>query len=176
MTRPMGCPPKPAKKGVNTAEGMFRLLGAEIVVDTREPVETSWRFEGLPTVREKLDEGDYSIRGFEKRIAVERKSTDLILSLTYERERFERELVRLSTFERAVIIVEAHLDDIMGGMYRSAVRPAVIVGSVGSIFARFNIPTLFAGNRGNAEYLARVFLVKCWRRLREADMQKQGAA
>ena len=44
---------------------------------------------------------------------------DFIGSISFERERFEAELVRLSTFKRAAIVVEDHLEAIVGWEYRS---------------------------------------------------------
>lgn len=55
-----------------------------------------------------LPSGDYSIEGFEQKIAIERKSLeDLYGTLTRGRERFERELERLGEFEFSAVVIEA---------------------------------------------------------------------
>lgn len=66
-----------------------------LVTDTRE--KRPLCFTHLPSVSETLQTGDYSIKGFERDFSVERKSIpDLINSLTRERERFTKELHRLT--------------------------------------------------------------------------------
>ena len=65
-----------------------------ILIDTRE--QTPLPFADLTTERRTLPTGDYSVLGFERDFIVERKSVaDLVQSATFERERFERELVRM---------------------------------------------------------------------------------
>lgn len=133
------------------------------VCDTREPPDCAWRL-GIPTVRAKLESGDYSFRGGESSVAIERKTlSDWIGSLTFGRARFEREMDRLSTFSRAVIVVEANLDEVLGGDYRSAVTPKALRGSIASIQARWGVSTQFIGDRAKAEEFATTWLVKCWK-------------
>lgn len=156
------------KRGCDADGSIFRLRGARIIIDTREPPHCAWDFPDLEVERSKLDQGDYSVSGMEHRIAIERKTMDdFISSLTRERDRFTRELDRLKGYERALIVVEAHFDDVCAGAYRSMMRPASIVGSVASIHARFGVPTVFAGDRQNAQFLARVWLLKGAKRLWE---------
>ena len=93
-----------------------------IAIDTREQAPLSGFT--LPSVRATLKTGDYSVVGAEHLFAVERKTvSDLIGTLTTGRERFERELVRLSEMRRACIVVEGDLDTIIGWRYRSKVSP-----------------------------------------------------
>ena len=57
----------------------------QVVIDSREQMPLDFGPE-VPTVRRKLDAGDYSAAGFEHRLAVERKSlSDLLGSLTRDR-------------------------------------------------------------------------------------------
>jgi DNA excision repair protein ERCC-4 len=135
-----------------------------IVVDTRDPVETAWTFGDLPTVRAKLDAGDYSYVGGESSVAIERKTlSDWIATLTYGRDRFERELDRLASYRHAVIVVEAHLDEVLRGDYRSSVPPKSLLGSTASIESRWGIGTQFLGTREHAMTWARTWLLKCWK-------------
>ncbi|NUP10878.1 MAG: hypothetical protein HOW73_32945 [Polyangiaceae bacterium] len=130
-----------------------------IVIDTRE--QRPWTFADHPTVHRALPAGDYSVDGLEHRVAIERKSiADLVSTLTAGRERFERELQKLADYERAIIIVEGDLEDVIAGRYRSKVPPQCLVGSFGSFFAQWGIATVFAGSVRNAQILARSFLVK----------------
>jgi hypothetical protein len=105
----------PRPKLVDRASGVFAV---PVVIDTR--AQTPFAFEGLrcdaadgggpltvPTVRGTLKSGDYSLKGHETRVAVERKSlADLFGTLGKGRERFERELARLSTYRFAAVVVE----------------------------------------------------------------------
>jgi ERCC4-type nuclease len=75
-----------------------------IVIDTREQCPLA--FKNLPSVRGALQSGDYSIKGAEELFAVERKSIPgLVSSVTAERVRFEREMLRLSGFRFARVLV-----------------------------------------------------------------------
>ena len=83
-------------------------MSLRIVVDTREQtplepfiIEKSERVY-LPTLRAKLDVGDYSIDGHEDVVMLERKSIpDLYSTLTAGRERFCAELLRAVAANRA---------------------------------------------------------------------------
>lgn len=68
----------------------------------------------IPTVTVGLKSGDYSIIGFEDRVAVERKGlADLYGTLGQGRGRFTRELERLATFDYAAVVVEADWQTIL---------------------------------------------------------------
>jgi DNA excision repair protein ERCC-4 len=95
-----------------------------VVVDTREQIPLT--FEGMlcdakdgggpltvPTVRGTLQSGDYSLRGFEMRVACERKSlSDCYGTIGQGRDRFERELARLDQMEFAAVIIEATWEEL----------------------------------------------------------------
>lgn len=135
------------------------------VIDTREVDRhgCAWEFEGVRSVRATLKSGDYSFRGGEKTCAIERKTlSDWIGSLTHERKRFEREMDRLAGFHRAVIVVEANLDEVLAGDYRSAVTPKALIGSIASIQSRWGVSTQFIGDRAKAIFFAKTWLLKCW--------------
>jgi DNA excision repair protein ERCC-4 len=138
-----------------------------IVIDTREPPHTAWTFEGIPTVRRCLRAGDYSVEGLEDRVSIERKEAgDLVATLTFGRERFERELEILATYDRAAIVIEGDLESIIEWKYRSSVSPAALVGSFASIWARYGVPVVFAGSRRNAQILVGRMLAKAAKHLR----------
>lgn len=95
------------------------ILPFTIIVDTREQfpyhftgfrADTRQRYRPLviPVKRAALKSGDYSIDGFEDRVAVERKSlSDLYGSIGGERDRFQREFERLAEYEYAAVVIEA---------------------------------------------------------------------
>lgn len=138
-----------------------------IVVDSRETLP--FKFIGETTITKKLDSGDYSLVGFESVIAIERKSgTDFLGSISSDRERFKQCLERLSSYERAFIVVECQLDSLMDGIEikrnsrgKEGIRPNVkqkvglhpnsLFGTVVSIITRYHIPIIFSKNRKEAE-------------------------
>lgn len=87
-----------------------------IIVDTREqlPFDFSSINPTPQTTREYLPTGDYSLVGFETKICVERKSVnDLYCSCGKNRERFEREIVRMADFQYAAIVCEGDWQTIL---------------------------------------------------------------
>lgn len=110
-----------------------------VIIDTRE--QKPFRFAGLfadtrsgdriplivPQLRGTLRQGDYSLLGFEDRIAIERKSLhDLFGTIAHERDRFNTELKRMSSMDRAAIIIEATWDRIMRGVRTTRMHPGAI--------------------------------------------------
>ena len=96
-----------------------------VVIDTREQLAFSFsnlrtdadqgnRPLRVLTVRGTLDQGDYSLFGYERRIALERKScADLFSTIGQGRNRFVRELERLADYEVAGVVVEADWNQIL---------------------------------------------------------------
>ncbi len=98
-----------------------------VIIDTRE--QLPWAFDSVPADAHQggaeagyvvvpkavgtLGAGDYSLAGYETRVAVERKSAaDLLGTIGQGRERFERELARLAEFDFATVVVEAELSEL----------------------------------------------------------------
>jgi len=140
-----------------------------IVIDTRE--RTPYLFERFPnwvssTNVATLATGDYTIEGYEDRISLERKTlNDIVGSLTNGRERFLREMERLSKFDRACICIEASREDIKTPYSFSEglkAFPNSIIGSLDAIMARYgNISVVYGNNRELAEEFAASWLNKC---------------
>jgi ERCC4 domain len=101
-----------------------------VVIDGRE--KAAWRFTGLradakdgghelvvPTVWDHLETGDYSIKGHESAVCVERKSLqDIYGTLSGHRDRFAREVDRMTEFDRAAIVIEASLEEVVNPTWR----------------------------------------------------------
>lgn len=112
-----------------------------IIIDTRE--QTPLLFD-LPTERATLATGDYSIKGFESVFCIERKSiADLVRSTTFERERFERELVRMRGYSFRRLLVVGGLTDIEAHRYRSQANPKSVIASVTAFEVRYSLPVCF---------------------------------
>jgi hypothetical protein len=155
-----------------------------ILIDRRE--QNPWTFgavvvgrakaPALPTLPATLAEGDYTVAGFQGRIVVERKSAaDFLATLGQGRARFDREIARLSAYERAAIIVEGmptefgevpfRWSDVIAGNYDSGLDPGSILGSIGSFWGRSHVWTFFGETRSGAELAARSFLLKAAKHL-----------
>jgi DNA excision repair protein ERCC-4 len=99
------------------------------LIDTREQLPLC--LAPLRTERATLATGDYTARGFEDEVCIERKSLDdLLACVGRERERFERELHRMLAFPIRVLLIEASWDDIDRGGWRSQVTVSQVSGSL----------------------------------------------
>jgi len=131
-----------------------------ITIDTRE--QTPFSFDGLADVqteRGTLTVGDYSLRGLEAEIAVERKSLpDLIQCLGRERDRFQRELERGRALKAFCVMVEGDWRDVAEGRYKSLLNPKAATASILAFSARLGVPFLFAGTREHAARATAGFL------------------
>ena len=117
-------------------------------------------------MRRALPAGDYSIEGMETRVSVERKSLDdLVSTVILARGRFHAELRRLQRYDAACVVVEAGLDEVLKGRYRSAADPKAILGSILSIIVDFSIPFYFCGNRQAARLFVEQYLLRAHRKL-----------
>ena len=137
------------------------------VIDTREqrPLDLA----PLRTEAGSLVTGDYSVKGLESVVAVERKSLpDLLACIGQERERFDREVQRLLAYPCRAIVIEAAWSDLENGGWRSQVTPAAAVGSVLGWIAA-GIPVIMAGDHARAgRYVSRLLFTAARRRWREA--------
>ena len=137
-----------------------------VLVDTREQEPLDLR--PLTVERATLSTGDYSIRGGEGIVAIERKSLpDLLACVGRERERFDREMHRIAAYPCRALVVEATWPEIEAGDWRSEVTAAAVLGSLlGWMMA--GVPVLMAGTHERAgRYVARLLLLAARRRWRE---------
>lgn len=154
-----------------------------VVVDTRE--QLPWTFAGVsadadrgggnlvvPVVVAGLPAGDYSIRGFETRIAVERKSLcDLYGTVGQGRDRFVRELERLAEYDFAAVVVEAEWSEIYGKPPpHTVLKPKTIFRSMLAWQQRYpRVHWLFWPGRAAAEVVGYRVLERWWR-----EREKEG--
>ena len=141
-----------------------------IIRDSRE--QAPFTFSGLPVEVSvsALEAGDYSVRGFERRVAVERKELgDLVGCLGANRERFQRELARLRGYDCAAVVVEAPVVALRTGRYLGRLDAGAAWQSVLAFSMRFRVPFFFCADRADAEAvtfdLLRHFARDRWREL-----------
>lgn len=139
------------------------------IIDTRE--QSPLCLDPLAIIPGTLSTGDYSVKGLEDVISVERKSLpDLLGCIGQSRERFERELVRLLAYPHRAVVVEAHWSDLEAGGWQGKVTSQSATGSVLGWMA-MGIPFLFVGSHQAAGIAVSRFLYiaarRRWRECRE---------
>lgn len=136
-----------------------------IIIDTREQRPFAFSAPRVTTIRRALPSGDYSLEGFEDRVAVERKTLDdLVRSLIRSRERFLREIRRLERFEAACVVVEADWADIAERRYNGGAHPSAVFGAILSLIVDHGVPVYFLSNRQIACRFTEEFLLRFHRK------------
>lgn len=136
-----------------------------LVIDTRE--KQPWDFEGdeafAEVVYEKLDGGDYSIRGMEHLIVIERKATvdELFNNFTKDKQRIFAEFERLQDHRFKIIVVEETCDDVMNphryyvnkkriNKQSPKMPVAVVTSNLTRLMLEHNAHIIFGGMRAQA--------------------------
>lgn len=134
-------------KPVSVPEGMI------VTVDTREQSALfSKPPKGLMIVRDTLDTGDYSIRGMESMITIERKAlSDFYGSIGGGRERFKRELERMKAHEWRGLLIEANEHSVLHPGYQTKLTTEQIRWTLVSIEMRYGLHVYYAHNHKDAE-------------------------
>lgn len=135
-----------------------------IVIDSRE--QQPYNYTGAVVMA--LRSGDYSLFGYENRMAIERKTlSDAYSSIGAGRKRFERELERLSGMDYAAIVIEATLEDFLRAPAFSKMNPKAAVNSLLAWSVKYRVCVFFAGNRRYGKTLTYRLLEKFWKYKRE---------
>ena len=136
-----------------------------IIRDTREQAGKGWNFRASANCsgveKKKLDVGDYTIKGLEDIVAVERKTLgDLWGTLGNHKnyQRFLREWDRAKDHKLKFLIVEGTLADVDAGYRWSRVKPNTIHAKLISLQVKHNVHVIFAGRLDKARvYVRRLF-------------------
>ncbi len=145
----------------------MRLIEPYLVLkDTREKVG-GWEFD----ITEKcagieictLKTGDYTVRGLEDKLCIERKKSVSELATNIHESRFKDWVGRLSQFKHAFIMLEFSVDDILrfpvGSNIPKKVWPKLRVTSdrilsvIAKIQINYGIQVIYAGDVSNAMVL-----------------------
>lgn len=138
------------------------------MIDTREQEPYTFDPARAAVAYRALPAGDYTVEGFETRVAVERKTVeDLVSTVIRSRERFARELEKLTTYDSACVVVEGNLSDVLDANYRSGANPNSVFGSVMAIIVEYGIPVYFCGDRQTARRFVESYLLRHARKLSE---------
>ena len=130
-----------------------------IIRDSREQAPLDFtRYDAVVEVG-NLETGDYCPAGLGNMCAVERKSLpDLIASLTWERERFERELRRARGLEAFAVVIEGNLAQVRKHEYRSQAKPHAVFQSMTAFSIRYGVTWIWADDAAGASYFVFHFL------------------
>ncbi len=138
-----------------------------VIVDSRE--QTPFDMAPLKSEIGTLTTGDYSVKGLERFVVVERKSLqDIIACVGVERERFDREMHRILAYPARLLVIESSWYDIQLGEWRSKVTPQSAMGSlIGWMVS--GIPIVMSGDHLQGGKMVQRFLfIAARRRWREA--------
>ena len=117
-----------------------------IVVDTRE--QRPYKFSH--STRACLSVGDYSVEGYEKYIALERKShSDLMSCLGRNKQHLESQLKKLSKIKHRIVLLDTSPEAILLGSFYSQIPGEIALQKILAYGSRFHIDILFAGTKGN---------------------------
>lgn len=136
-----------------------------LIIDTRE--KKSWDFDGdeafEEVIYEKLDGGDYSIRGMEHIIVIERKATvdELFNNFSKDKKRIIAEFERLKDHRFKIIVIEEDCDDIMNpnqyyinkkrlNKNNPKMPVAVVTSNLTKLMLEHNVHIIFGGMRAQA--------------------------
>lgn len=118
------------------------------VIDTREQLPHD--LQPLKMETDTLKTGDYSVRGLERFVAIERKNpTDFLSCVGVERDRFEACVQRMLSYPHRAIVIEMSRDEVSAGNWRSKVTPGAAWGSIMAWMSR-GIPVVLSGGRNEA--------------------------
>jgi ERCC4-type nuclease len=151
------------------------LTPTTVLRDTRE--QRPWTFDTLPveTRDVTLSTGDYTVPRYcthdsgpdtyRPHFAVERKSGhDFLTAISWERDRFERELQRAAEWPHPLpVVVETSWQTLLrnrGSMARRDIHPAQVVGTVTAWARHYNVSFHFADTRQRATLCAFLLLVR----------------
>jgi len=141
-----------------------------ILKDTRE--KNGWNFESFDrclTVADwGLKTGDYTARGLEKHLVIERKAStgELAMNLGKKRKAFDDEIQRMSHFRWKYIIFEFSIDDLMNfpknsGIPKKQMQHVRMNGKfmwkkLREYEEQYGVELVFALNKENAEQRAMI--------------------
>ena len=136
------------------------------IIDTREQLPLC--LDPLRTEPETLPTGDYSLKGLEHHVCIERKSLDdLLACVGRERQRFDRELHRMLAYPVRVLLVESTWQEIELGQWRSKVTSSQAMGSLIG-WAAMGIQLALVGTHERAgKFASRLLYTVANRRYRE---------
>lgn len=175
-------------KRVTTQNGAIEVeVPFTVVIDTREQIpyrflnlydNKDWKGRSplliVPTVRETLKTGDYTVKGYEDSLTIERKSKeDLWGSIFHERENFIAKLERMRSMEWSAVMIEASWNDMLVNPEFSGGNPKSLSRTVQAWILRYPTHWIMAPNREFAEALTFRLLQRFWLDKQEGSRENE---
>ena len=137
----------------------------KIIIDTRE--QRPLVFDPLPITIKKLDFGDYSLKGYENRICIERKSVPDLWGTITQKDNWSRFNIELAKAQIAGcklhIVIEGSVTSILKGSKYSIMAPSKVLDRLFEVCHRYGSFAVFAGEQGFANDLVLSILRGAWR-------------
>jgi len=128
-------------------------------------------YEDTITIRKKLDVGDYSIEGEENIIVVERKSMDdFVACCSRERDRFERELQRMTQTYRLLLVECSPLDIFTHQYHSKKVAENCVAGSLTDWYFQYGLQSLFVSGKKEGEWWLHHYFTKYLKNKEEGSL------
>ena len=153
-------------------DGGLKTCSFTVIVDTREQlpytfdsIEIGGKRLVVPTDFQTLQSGDYSIRGMENLVTIERKSVnDFYGSITTGRSRLEAEFERMESMQFSAIIVEGRLESVLEPtLHGRRITSQAIRATVASWSIKYQTRWLFVASRTYGELMTFELLEKFYR-------------
>lgn len=147
----------------------------KILVDTREKIPWTFASTQSEVEKRKLDTGDYTLEGLEDVLCIERKKSVAELAGNVTDGRFTKELLRISSFKYAFLILEfdyRHIDMFPEGSdipkylkKKVRVKGNFIIKRLSNIAIDYGIHILPCTNTQYAEHVAYSLMKRVYERV-----------
>lgn len=154
-----------------------------LIVDTRE--KTPYDFEGDDDFESiehiKLDGGDYSLKGMEHLVVIERKANadELFNNFTQNKDRIYAEFERLRGHKIKIMMIEQSCEDVMnpnsyyvnkkGLNKRDFKMPvAVVASNLTTLMVEYGVQVIFAGSK--ARSMTKSILLAAYKQHRQGKL------
>lgn len=137
--------------------------GFTLVIDTREQLplftDIQDRIPDLTIIHAPLALGDYSIKGFTRRITVERKTiSDFYAYIGRDRKRTEDKLRQLSEYDFVALAIEGTEDDVLSQHLCTLLSPEHARGFLVSWEVKYGFHTYFGTRRSIERWILDRFI------------------
>ena len=124
----------------------------DYIIDTREQKPLLLKNKNDTAIFKCLKTGDYSLKGYENKIAIERKSLpDLFKTLGSGHKRFRLELERAKKLDYFAVIIEGSYQKIMNKKFKGSkyikINSSTISAILFTLHLKYGLNIFFATNR-----------------------------
>lgn len=129
-------------------------------------------YRDISFVKDSLEHGDYSVKGFEDKLAVERKMTSDFFSYAgKERSQTECKLEAMNALRWKALVVEAALDDLLSPhQFFTLLRPQQVWGFLKSLQVKYGLHLFCHRRREVCELWTLDYLMYGYEKLRSGEL------